>query len=52
MPLETKEIKELKSIYSPWLKPNGDLADDAPQEAKDAYKKVDDWYDKEMDGVQ
>lgn len=52
MPIETSEIKKLISIYSPWLKSNGDLASNAPKEAIDAFNEVNDWYDKEMDGVQ
>lgn len=52
MPIETKEIKKLREIYEPWTKPNGRLREDAPQEAIDAYTQVEEWYAKEMEGVQ
>ena len=52
MPIETEEILRLKEIYKPWTKPNGDIREDAPQYAKDAYNEVLDWYESVMDGVQ
>ena len=37
-----EEIKRLEDIYKPYM--NGaHLRDDAPQEAKDAFKKEGDW---------
>lgn len=36
------EIKQLKNIYLPYIV-DGHVRNDAPQEAKDAFKKEGDW---------
>ena len=48
MPVETKEIIDLKKIYKPWIK-NGKLVSNAPQQAIDAYNQVMEWYYNSID---
>ncbi len=39
-----EEIKELVKLYDPY-KEGAALRDDSPEEAKEAFKRVDDWFE-------
>lgn len=44
MPIIPEEIKELVKVYDPYKEGIG-LRDDAPEGAKEAFKRVDDWFE-------
>ena len=45
VPLVPEEIRKLKDVYKPYLE-GCHLREDATEEAKEALKKEDEWYEK------